>query len=121
MVDVWISADVLTYFGGRLGGLPGQRLDLVRDDREAAAGLAGASGFDRRVERQTDWFARRSPGSELSTPSMRWVAAARLSISVIDFSVRMTGLFDHAGGLADLPADFLDRSRQFFGGAGDAR
>ncbi len=45
-------ADVLTYFSGRLGGLPGQSLDLVRDHREAATGLAGASGFDRRIQRQ---------------------------------------------------------------------
>ena len=55
----------------------------------------------------------------LSTPSMRWVAAARLSISATDFSVRRPACSTTLGGLADLPADLLDGSRQFFGGAGD--
>src|ERR1700686_1573564 len=45
-------ADVLTYFRGRLGGLFSQSLDLVSNHREAATGVAGASGFDRRVQRQ---------------------------------------------------------------------
>ena len=45
-------ADVLADFGGGFGGLLGQRLDLVGDDREPAAGVAGARGFDGRVQRQ---------------------------------------------------------------------
>ncbi len=35
-----------------LGGLFGQCLDLVSHHREATAGLAGARGFDRGIERQ---------------------------------------------------------------------
>ena len=37
---------------GRLGGLRGERLDLLGNDGEAAAGLAGAGGFDGGVERE---------------------------------------------------------------------
>ena len=50
---------------------------------------------------------------------MRWVAAARPSISGDRFLGALAGLLDGAGGLPDLPADFLDRSGEFFGGAGD--
>ena len=42
-------ADILADFSGRLGGLAGERLDLMSHHREAAAGLAGARGFDRGV------------------------------------------------------------------------
>ena len=39
-------------FLGRLGGLAGERLDLRGDDGKAAAGVAGARGLDRGIERQ---------------------------------------------------------------------
>ena len=39
-------------FAGRLGGLRGQRLDLLGDHRKTAAGVAGARGLDGRIERQ---------------------------------------------------------------------
>ena len=51
-----LLADVL----GRLGGLLGQLLDLVGDDREALARFAGAGRFDRRVQRQQVGLLRRS-------------------------------------------------------------
>ena len=38
--------------GGRLGRAIGEVADLLGDDREAAAGVAGARRFDRRVQRQ---------------------------------------------------------------------
>ena len=37
---------------GRAGGLAGEALHFLGDDREAAAGIAGAGRLDRRVERE---------------------------------------------------------------------
>ena len=51
-VDCWIAAICCADLLGRLRGLRGERLDLRGDDREAAAGFAGARGLDRGVECQ---------------------------------------------------------------------
>ena len=49
MLDV---VNLRADLAGRLGGLLRQRLDLGRHDREAAAGGAGARGFDGGIERE---------------------------------------------------------------------
>ena len=46
------AGDLRADLVGRLGGLGGQRLDLLGDHREALAGLAGARRLDGGVERQ---------------------------------------------------------------------
>ena len=51
-VSAWISPIRPAIDRGGLLGLLGQLADLVGDDREAAALLAGAGGLDRGVERQ---------------------------------------------------------------------
>ena len=45
-------ADLARYLLGRLRGLAGQALDLLRHHRKAAAGVAGARGLDGGVQRQ---------------------------------------------------------------------
>src|SRR5229473_6620452 len=46
------ARDLDANFVGGLGGLTGQRLDLLGDHGEAAAGFAGARRLDRGVERE---------------------------------------------------------------------
>ena len=99
-------------------GLPGQRLNLVRHHRKAAAGLAGTSGFDRGIEREKVGLL----GNRLDQVEHPVDALGRCS-ETFDFGDRLfgslTGLFDDACGLAYLPSDFLDRGGEFLGGAGD--
>ena len=92
------GADLAGDLLGGLGGLPGQRLHLGGDHREAAAGLAGAGGLDGGVERQQIGLA----GDRLDQPHH---------------------LADAGGGVAELrhgadgAARLVDRARGDFGGA----
>ena len=52
------AGDQLAGVGGRLGGALGQLANLVGDDGEALAALAGAGGLDRGVQRQQVRLAR---------------------------------------------------------------
>src|SRR5579871_400009 len=52
------AGDLLADFGGRLGGLLGQSLDLGCYHRKATTGLARTRGFDRRIESQQIGLAR---------------------------------------------------------------
>ena len=100
------QADILADLGGRFGGLPGQRLDLVRHHREAAAGLAGARSLDGRVQRQQIGLL----GDRLDQGEYAVDALGRCG-ETFDLGDRLfgpqAGLFDHAGGLTDLAADLL--------------
>jgi hypothetical protein len=93
------QADILADFGGRLGGLFGQRLDLVGDDGKAAAGIAGARRFDGGVQRQQVGLL----GDRLDQIEHAVDALGRGG-RPLDFGDRFlgaqAGLFDRAGGLA---------------------
>ena len=100
-------ADVLANFGSRLRGLLGQSLDLVSHYREPASGRPGARGFDGRIERQKIGLL----GDGLDQVEHAIDALGRRG-ETFDFGDRLfsakPGLLDDRGGLADLPADFLD-------------
>src|SRR6185369_4812854 len=102
------QADVLADLGGRFRGLLGQRLDLVGNDRKTATGVAGAGGFDRRIERQKIGLL----GDRLDQAEHAVDALGR-GCKPFDFRDRSLGalarLLDSAGRLAHLAADFLDR------------
>jgi hypothetical protein len=103
-------ADVLTYLRGRLGGLFSQSLDLVSNHREAAAGVAGAGGFDRRIQRQKIGLL----GDGLDQIEHAVDALGRRR-ETFNFGNRpfgpKAGLFDDTRRLTDLSADLLDRIR----------
>jgi hypothetical protein len=52
------GADLGSDFIGRLGGLIGQMLDFVSDNREAFTGIAGAGGFNGGVKGKQIGLAR---------------------------------------------------------------
>ncbi len=112
------QADVLADFLGRLGGLSGQRLDLMRDHRKAAARLARARSLDGRVQGQKiGLFGDRLDQIEHAVDALGRRGEA------FDLGDRLFGphprLFDGACGLADLLADLFHGGRQLVGGAGD--
>ena len=80
--------------------------------------FAGARGFDGRIQRQQVGLL----GDGLNQVEHAVDALGRRG-ETLDFRDGFFGpqsrFFDDAGGLADLPADFLDGSRQLFGGAGN--
>ena len=111
-------AHLLGDLVGRLGGLGGQRLDLVRHHREALAGFAGAGRFDGRVQRQQVGL----PG-DVGDQLHDFADLLRGRGQAFDFVVRLVRLFSGGGGnlvgFRHLAANFLDRSGQFLRRAGD--
>ena len=103
---------------GGLGGPARQQLDLAGDDAEAAPGLAGAGGLDRRVEREQIRL-RRDIADQPDHPGD---AARRLrEIGDIDAGAGRVARRrpDHGIGLPDPPGDIGDRLRQLLRGGGD--
>ena len=108
------ARDVIGDFVGRFRGLAGERLDLGRDHRKAAAGVAGAGGLDGGVQRQQIGLLgdRRDQLDDVAD-------LLRGTRQLADAAVGLLGLAD--GGLRDLaafldaPADLVDGRRQFIG------
>ena len=82
----------------------------MSNHREAATGVAGASGFDRRIQRQKIGLL----GDRLDQIEHAVDALGRCR-ETFNFGDRpfgpKAGLFDDARRLTDLSADLLDRSR----------
>ncbi len=103
---------------GRLGGLAGERLDLVGDYREAAARIARARSLDRRVERQQIGLLG-NVGDELDDVA----DAAGGLVQLLDGRVGPLGFTDRLGGdavrLCDLPVDLGHRGGKLVGRGSD--
>ena len=91
---------------GGLGGLIGERLDLLGDDREALAGIARACGFDRGVEGQQVGLPCDRVDEADDSP-MRSRTATALSPSRWSWSLRH-GLTGDGAALLHLTADLAD-------------
>ncbi|GCC46321.1 hypothetical protein chiPu_0030325, partial [Chiloscyllium punctatum] len=110
------QADILADLGGCLRGLSGERLDLVRNDREAAAGIAGAGGFDGGVEReQIGLLGDRLDQAQHAVDALGGGGKA-LDLGDRPVGAR-TGVIDRAGRLLDLATDLRDRGGELFGRA----
>ena len=103
---------------GRLGGLGGERLDLLRDHREALAGLAGARRLDGGVERQQVGLLgdRRDQLDDVADAAGRLRQFADARVGLLRLLDRLVG--DPAG-LLHLPADLVDRTGHLLGRRGD--
>ena len=93
---------------GRVGRLPGEGFDLVGDDREALARLAGALRLDRRVERQQVGLARdlRDHRHDLADLLGGRTQAFDRSVDVLRVGDRPAG---DVGRLGGAPSDLVDR------------
>ena len=100
---------------GRARGLAGEALHFLRDDREAAAGIAGARRLDRGVEREQVGLA----GNVADQAEDRFDRLDMGGERLADLH-RLAGLVAGAGGDAggdfDFAAGFLDRADQAGGG-----
>ena len=102
---------------GRLLGLDRQRLDLVGDHREAAAGSAGAGGFDLGVERQQIGLLgdRRNHVDDVADLAGRLFEAVEAAPGGARDLMDLRG---QGAGMIDLPGDLGGGGGQFLGRAG---
>ena len=109
-----LAADLL----GRLGGLRGKLLHFRGDDREAAAGLAGARRLDRRIEREQIGLLgdRRDQLHHVADAAGRLRQRRDARVGLFRLLHRLAG--DPAR-LVHLPGDLVHRRCQLLGGARD--